>query len=226
MTVDAENDSYVQSEEEVDYEDDQEVSFKEQTSQSELETETKDEADDGEVTDSESENDGEASTSSGREGQTLSQENRKRRIKILDIEMQDRLKEIRELLSQGGLDQSVKEVDKIQVENANRHKSEPGMNFNHNSNRNEVVNKGIIKDRQAGRRPHSVGQVNYDTTRSISDDTIYENAVPMKERRSSSSDEANGTDSSREILSMHFDDMNILDGSIVGTDSLNAREVD
>ena len=228
MTVEGDQFSTVfSSDEELDYEEDQEVGFKE-TLQSEIYSDTELDEDEGEISESDSaieQNDSQypstsdAQTQGNMKQRQMSPQQRNKRIKELDAEMQDRLKEIRALLDDGGLKPSVQEVNKIQQNS--KHKMVQGpksVNFNLNSNKGGVSSADMRSDK------HWVMiELSHQAENSKSDETIYENAIPLKDRLSSSSKEAYITDSSDEFLNAHFNDMQVIDDSVVENRSLDDR---
>ena len=137
-----------EDEEEFDYEDDREVSFKD-TSQSECFSETEPE-DEGEITDSNSESDADQScqtpSKEKMDNNSLSPQERRLRLKKLDDEMQDRLREIRQLLCHEGMDSSLQEVDKIQ-ENMRKCSQPSGKNVNFNLNSNANLDNKKLADK-------------------------------------------------------------------------------
>ena len=220
MLVQDNDDSYAQSEdEEVDYEDDNEVSFKddnyESQSESKLEGEIKSHAQD---------------LGRPREEVMLPHPQRldqvdeaecNSEIRKLDLEMKEKLVQMRKIMRQGGLTESAAEVDKsirdLQSHTSGDrgkyhhfHQRSKSANTNTNSNKNR---RGVIKHRQFKSQGEQVLDMANNLLTTLSEETLYKSAVPKKSRDSSSSEDVDIdlVNTSDETMNENFSNLEITD---------------
>ena len=193
-----------------DYEDDddeREVSFK----SSNMETENEETSDD-EESDSDAENTSEQPSSDederGRENYEAesedysddSQSSKKKEIQKLDREMEIKLRELRTMMSGKGMENSVKEIDKMLVLTTARKQGNQFYPKNSNSNANRKLHSNSIAHNDQGIKE------------SNSEATVYKEAVPDKNGDSSSSEDME-IDTSDEMLNLEFMGLNVLSGN-------------
>ena len=211
MEVDQIEDQYGNSDDEVDYADEEnEISFRntsnftgESADEYEDEEPNSDNSSEGEPDEDDQIESGDDKSVSG--AANVGQTNQDH-IKELDKEMQVRLPELHALMKQEGLDQSVEEFEgNLDVTPKGMHKS---LNKNENSN---VKKKTRFADKTNR------------TVESQSEEMIYKDAVLARnDRKSSSSDDI---DTSDELLQFELDGMNIFTGSPVSGQSTNCNPV-
>ena len=202
MTVDVDEDCYGQSEEESD----REVSFR-QSGQSAAPS-SSDES--GQESDSESISNDDLDPSNESEKLPLSREER---IKQLDEEMKTKIKELHDLVVEGGLQNTTSElgvsfnVPKKVANPQQGNASFANKNDNASVNRSKVAQpKSIMKNK---RTPNGSSPTH-------SEETIYKDAVPtqFQNRISSSSDDLD-IDTSDETINFDFGDLNLMSGPFV-----------
>ena len=133
---------------------------------------------------------------------------RQRKIKKIDKEMKKKLQELQSLMYEGGMTESVKEIEKtldvVQRSAGKTRKRSVGDKPSETQNQNSTVHRRI--DKQMTRFS---GTVNLSKPcNSPSEDTIYEKANPEKRRFSSSSDD-DIINSSDEMLAVQIDSLNV-----------------
>ena len=120
-----------------------------------------------------------------------------------------KIREIKTLLEHEGLTEAAKEASEL---NEVTTRKDTGTNRNKNSNKKSPkVTDKAMRNQGNSVKPQSINQ----TCSSLSMETIYQNAVPVKDRNSSLSDEVNETDTSDELINLQFESMNVMDGYVV-----------
>ena len=150
MTVDTEQESVNDSEgeEEVDYEDDPEVSFHQEQSLDESELDPDSSQNSQSETDQD-ESSNEDSPVANQHDAELTNDDRRKQIQDLDLEMKEKLIQMRKLLKKGGLTESAEEVERSLLELQERNSRKSGNfqdtpqigNANANSNRQSSASK-------------------------------------------------------------------------------------
>ena len=136
-------------------------------------------------------------------------QSRQRRIRELDQEMQEKLKEIQVLMKEGGLTGSARLVEE-QINMSSQmdgERTSKGQNKNTNASRN--VQSCITNDLNYRRNSINDGKPLNDSN---SEETIYKRAVPAK-RGSSSSDDYN-VETSDESITAQFENLHVISPKI------------
>ena len=139
---------------------------------------------------------------------------RSEKLRDLDAEITEKLQELQSLMEEGGLDGSASLIAKQLLPKLTKSTSvKEGEQINTNSN-SVHVNKGRkIKKGMNGRGSCSPS---FNPRDLLSEETIYERAVPSK--RGSSSSEDNGLiDTSDEIITVEFNNLNVTSPKVAET---------
>ena len=145
---------------------------------------------------------------------------RKERIKAIDLEMKHKLIELRNLMSEEGMTESVSVLQNLfGVDQHDRNRGQGhhvGMNLNSNANHANVRAKHSITIEQNACSKVAMAKKSRPAM-ACSDETIYDPAVEC--RTSSSSEDADKQDTSGETVEIDFDKLNVgpvfPDGTVV-----------
>ena len=214
MTVDNDGTSYCETaseDEQVDYEDDNEVSFRNDN----LKT-THEEESDYETVELMQQLREHAPQVEYHQPQPQSSV-RNERIHELDVEMKTKLVQMRHLLVQGGLTESVQEIDQT-IDSLTDNRRKKGRNKckfqNGNENGNSNKSNSIMK-KQMRRQVQNPITLADKLLESLSEETIYKNAVPKKSHASSSSEDNDLVNTSDETTNDQMGDLNLIEGGFV-----------
>ena len=174
---------------------------------------------DGQTTEGEDSKEGRSTSEDENYGDTVAEfskpKSRKEKIKELDREMKQKLQELRNLMSEEGLQESVEMLDAMFEVEQDRPQVRQTSGKNLNANSNVKSNKLSTQKLKYNRRASCDRYPRDTNVKSVpSEDTIYERAV--NKRGSSSSEDANQQDLSDESLDVGLNNLNVTLNEIVG----------